>query len=174
MTHLEVKDLVFYSLGGLTVASAACVVLMTNPVYCAFMLALTMLGISAIFMSLEAYFLAAAQLIIYAGAVMVMFVMVVMLFNLREETRAFSKGFGSLLLKVSSVAIVLGTILSIVQWPKLATNVDGATVPVSTKDLALQLFTAHMISFQFVGLLLLVVLIGAITLAKSKGGTHAS
>ena len=175
MVPLELKDVVFYALGGFTVAAGACVILMTNPIYCAFMLALTMLGISALFMMLEAYFLAAAQLIIYAGAVMVMFVMVLMLFNLREETKAFSRGWGSLLLKVSSVAVALGILISVVRWPTVgAANLADPGAVISTKDLALQLFTSNMISFQFIGILLLVVLIGAIALARSKGGTHAS
>ncbi|MBX9766333.1 MAG: NADH-quinone oxidoreductase subunit J [Bdellovibrionales bacterium] len=173
-----ISDLLFYLIGALTIVSAIAVVSISNPIYCALLLVLTMLGVSGLFFTLEAYFVAAAQLIIYAGAVMVLFVMVVMLFNLKEEKNAFSKGTGAFLVKMAASGFILGVMVSGVIWtaqyfqtPELQTVGDGMK---ATKGIALHLFSNYLMAFEVIGVLLLVVLVGAIALARSKGGTHAS
>ena len=70
--------IIFWILALMTIAGALTVVLITNPIFSALSLAVTMVGVSALFVSLNAYFLAGVQLIVYAGAVMVLFVMVLM------------------------------------------------------------------------------------------------
>ena len=171
------SDLLFYLLGVFTIVAGAAVIFVSNPIYCALLLAVTMLGVSGLFFTLEAYFIAAAQLIIYAGAVMVLFVMVVMLFNLKEEKSAFSKGAGSFLVKMASAGFILGVVVSGVIWtsqyfqvPDLVSVGDGMK---ATKQIALHLFSNYLLAFEVIGVLLLVVLVGAIALARSKGGTHA-
>jgi NADH-quinone oxidoreductase subunit J len=173
----ELSSLVFYVIAFLTVFCALGVVLVSNPIYCALLLACTMIGVSAVFFTLEAYFVAAAQLIIYAGAVVVLFVMVMMLFNLREEKQAFSRGAVSFLVKMASAGFFLGLVVSAITWvsrqnshPALMPLKDGME---STRLLAGHLFSKYIFGFELVGVVLLVVLIGAIGLARSRGGTHA-
>jgi NADH-quinone oxidoreductase subunit J len=173
-----VDAVIFYILATVVMFSAIAVVLMPNPIYAALMLAITMTSVAAIFFNLNAYFLAGVQLIVYAGAVMVLFVMVLMLFNLKEERQAFSKGVAGFLLKMAASGFILGIILSSVHITLGVLNrgaAKGAVTDglVSTKELALTLFTKYVVQFESVGILLLVVLIGAIALARSKGGTHA-
>lgn len=169
----------FYVLSILVVLSAVSVILIPNPIYCALMLAVTMVGVSGIFFLLGAYFLAGVQMMVYAGAVMVLFVMVLMLFNLKEERQAFSRGAAGFFLKMAASGFVLGILLSSIH---LSLSVFGrgsydkgqaAEGLASTKDLAISLFTKYLAQFEAVGIILLVVLVGAVALARSKGGTHA-
>ena len=90
---MGVQDLLFYFLGGLSLFGALGVVLAANPIYASLFLVLSMVSISGIFFSLGAYFVAGVQLLVYAGAVMVLFVMVIMIFDLKKELSPYSDGF---------------------------------------------------------------------------------
>ena len=166
---------IYFLLAFVTFASALAVVLLPNPLYCALALAICMLGMAGLFFTLEAYFIAGVQVIIYAGAVVVMFVMILMIFNLQEEKRAFVRGLFSNVLKISGTSLLLAAIIgaifaTIPQTP--LTEINTATM-IAAKGLAVQLFTKYVFVFEAIGVLLLVVLVGAIALAKGKGGTHA-
>lgn len=171
------ENIVFYFLEALILLSALGVVLVTSPIYSALFLVLTMIGVAGIFVSLDAFFLAGVQLVVYAGAVTVMFVMVVMLFNLDKEKKAFSKGTGSNFLKAASVGLIwsiLSTSLLYVfsdlgkeDLPRLA---EGS---LAIKELASHLFLKYVFGFEVICILLLLVIVGAVSLARAKGGTHA-
>lgn len=175
--YVDLNSALFYILAAVAALSALSVVLIANPLYSALLLAVTMLGVAGIYFTLEAYFLAGVQLIVYAGAVMVMFVMVLMLFDLKNERQPFSGGFGSFLLKMATCGWLVGVIFSSIklsgQFFSKAADGPAADGVVATKELATQLFAKHLFSFELVGVLLLVVLVGAIALARSRGGTHA-
>lgn len=165
----------FFLLAFVTLASALAVVILPNPVFSALSLAICMLAMAGLFFTLEAYFLAGVQIILYAGAVVVMFVMVLMIFDLREEKKAFVRGTFSTLLKLASGALFLSTLVvailaSIPTSPLAETNTHAM---IAAKGLALMLFTKYVFVFEVVGILLLVVLVGAIVIAKGKGGSHA-
>jgi NADH-quinone oxidoreductase subunit J len=115
------------------------------------------------------------QLIVYAGAVMVLFVMVLMLFDLRAEIRAFSRGLFSGGLKVMSAAMLAGLALgaanssvAILEAPaETAANLDV------TRQLSVLLYTKYLYAFEALGVLLLVVAVGVVAVSRMKGGTHA-
>ncbi|MBX2988136.1 MAG: NADH-quinone oxidoreductase subunit J [Bdellovibrionaceae bacterium] len=169
---------IFWFLSLITLGSALSVMLLANPVYSALSLVMTMVGISALFVTLGAYFIAGVQLIVYAGAVMVLFVMVLMLFDLRAELQAFSRGQISGALKLATVGALAGLIggallLSAgnVAEPSMA---EAAKLPPdASKALGIVLFTRHIFGFEALGVLLLVIAIGTVALARAKGGTHA-
>lgn len=167
-------DVIFYLIALLLLASAIGVIVFPNPIYSALSLGVSMIMVAGLFFSLEAYFLAGIQLIIYAGAVVVLFVMVLMVLDVKSEKYPFSRGNFILALKISSVAIIFGCIVSGIYFSikDIKLSEAGIDAIVSTKGLALKLFTDHLISFELIGVLLLVVLIGAVSLAKSKGGTN--
>lgn len=170
---------IFWFLAILTVVSALSVVLMTNPIYSALSLAMTMVSVAAIFVTLQAYFLAGMQLIVYAGAVMVLFVMVLMLFDLKNELQAFSRGKFTGAIKIGAVGILAGLIVGAVGSfimagksgapvaPEVSTSADA------TKALSEHLFFNHVFGFEALGVLLLVIAVGTVALSRSKGGTHA-
>jgi NADH-quinone oxidoreductase subunit J len=160
--------------------SAVAVVTFTNPVFSAVSLIMTMIAVAGLFATLNAFFLAGVQLIVYAGAVAVLFVMVLMLFDLKQENKAFSKGMFSGAAKLIAAGIFAGLLagaifISSELFPHTAPNsiVSNPTGIASTKALGTILFTQYIFSFESLGLLLLVIAIGAVALARSKGGTHA-
>lgn len=147
-----------------------------NPIHSALYLALTMILLAGVYFHLGAPFIAGVQLIVYAGAVMVLFVMVLMLFDLEAEIKAFSKGLMSGLLKVVSAGMLAGLVLGavdtsihLIQKPTGTTELQA----VDTKSLAILLFTKYLYVFEVLGVLLLVVAIGVVAISKIKGGTHA-
>lgn len=168
----------FWLLAVVTVASTLGVITATNPIYSAMSLVMTMVGVAALFVTLNAYFLAGVQLIVYAGAVLVLFVMVLMLFDLRHEVQAFTRGKFLGALKIGSVGLFAGMIVGAIaltapalmqpENPAIQTVIEGD----STKALGKLLFTQYLFGFEALGILLLVVAVGAVALARSKGGTH--
>jgi NADH-quinone oxidoreductase subunit J len=169
----------FWFLAIVTLASGLGVVLLANPIFSALCLAMTMVGISALFVTLNAFFIAGVQLIVYAGAVMVLFVMVIMLFDLKKELQAFSRGKFSGALKIASVGLLSGLIIgAIVLSANLIAQKAGGNSPLdgsgmeTTKALGRLLFSKYVFGFEALGVVLLVIAVGAVALARSKGGTH--
>jgi NADH-quinone oxidoreductase subunit J len=168
--------ILFWILSLLIIVSALTVILISNPIYSALSLVMTMVGIAAVFVTLQAYFLAGVQLIVYTGAVMVLFVMVLMLFDLKHELEAFSRGKISGFLKIASVGILAGLLVGGVSMVKHQSNtlVDVSTTAIdNTKTLSENLFLKNVLGFELLGVLLLVIAIGTVALSRSKGGTHA-
>lgn len=171
----------FWFLAIVTLASGLSVVLMSNPIYSALSLAMTMVGVSALFVTLNAYFIAGVQLIVYAGAVMVLFVMVIMLFDLRGELASFSRGKFTGAVKIASVGLlaglVVGAINETISSGLIVEKIGENPVLVgegmeTTKALGSILFSKYIFGFEALGVLLLVIAVGAVALARSKGGTH--
>lgn len=171
----------FWFLAFVTLVSAMSVVLMTNPIFSALSLAMTMVGVAGLFVTLNAYFLAGVQLIVYAGAVMVLFVMVLMLFDLKHELQAFTRGRMTGALKIASVGILSGLIvgavtigLSLVGKQSDSVEALQAQTGLDTmRSLSETLFLKNIFGFEALGVLLLVIAVGAVALSRSKGGTHA-
>lgn len=172
--------ILFWFLAVVTVLSGLAVILMSNPVYSALSLAMTMVGVSALFVTLGAYFLAGVQLIVYAGAVMVLFVMVLMLFDLKHEIQAFTRGKITGAVKIASVGILAGLVVGAItlgtkaiEASKTATAVGEKAYSDNTMALAQNLFLQNVFGFEALGVLLLVIAVGTVALSRSKGGTHA-
>ena len=174
---LTSADLVFYILGGIALVAGLSVVCMSNPVYSALSLAVTMICIGGLFWSLGALFIAAVQLIVYAGAVMVLFVMVLMLFDLKHEKQAFTPGRVFALVKMIAISLLLGLLGRLIYlYAQLgigATDRVNVESTDATKELSMLLFSRYVFAFEVISILLLVVVVGAVTLSRIKGGTHA-
>lgn len=176
---MTADSILFWILSILTVISALAVVLVRNPIYSALSLALTMIGVSALFVTLNAYFLAGVQLIVYAGAVMVLFVMVLMLFDLKHELDTFTRGKFTGAVKIASIGMLSGLIVGAVLMSRATSPEAGGSAATpeimgdNTKQLGQMLFSQYLFGFEALGVLLLVVAVGAVALSRSKGGTHA-
>lgn len=169
----------FWFLAILTLVSGLSVILNSNPIYSALCLAMTMVCVSALFVTLNAFFVAGVQLIVYAGAVMVLFVMVLMLFDLKDGQKPFSPGRFTGAVKIASVGLLAGLIIGAVVGAAKFFTVKVADNPVivgngmeSSKALGTILFTKYILGFEILGVLLLVIAVGAVALARTKGGTH--
>lgn len=166
----------FWFLACITVFSALTVFIITNPVYSALSLVMTMIGVAGLFVTLNAYFIAGVQMIIYAGAVMVLFVMVLMLFDLKAELQAFSRGLFSGATKLISLGLLAGLLVGALLMSIHTFNerpLDSAITADNTRILGKMLLEKYLFEFESLGVLLLVVAVGAVVLSRSKGGTHA-
>jgi NADH-quinone oxidoreductase subunit J len=117
-----------------------------------------------LFVLLHAFFLAAVQILVYAGAVIVLFLFVIMLLDLKEEQRRKIKMFG-----IVAGLISVGTIVAIFLKSLYATNLNAHASPVTegdTASLGKLLFTQYVLPFEVVSVLLLVAMIGVILLSK--------
>ncbi len=161
------ESALFYLFAFLTLASGLMVVanpFSRNPVTSAMFLVTTIAFLAGLFVLLHAYFLAAVQILVYAGAVIVLFLFVIMLLDLRaEERRHFNKfGIAAGLLGIVSLGYVL--ISAIVRGHPgqgLNPSLEGATSP-----LGKSLFTDYLLPFEIVSVLLLVAMVGVILLSK--------
>ncbi len=176
---MTADSFLFWFLAIVTLGSGLSVVLLNNPIYSALSLAMTMVGISCLFVTLNAFFIAGVQLIVYAGAVMVLFTMVIMLFDLKHDVAAFTRGKLSGLVKIASVGLLAGLIVGAIAMSVGLLTEKTTDNPVlqgtgmeSTKALGHILYTKYLFGFEALGVLLLVIAVGAVALSRSKGGTH--
>jgi NADH-quinone oxidoreductase subunit J len=159
---------VFYVLATVSVASAVLLVLFRNPVYSALSLVATLFAVAGLFVLLNAYFLAAVQIIVYAGAVMVLFLFVIMLLNLGHP-EALEPMTGT----YRRAAVLLLGVLLMAQLSAIGAR--QLRSPVVDNELLLSenvstigklLYTDFVFPFEIVSLILLVALIGVVVLVK--------
>ena len=161
------QDLFFYIFAALTLLCGVLVVanpFSRNPVTSAMFLVLTIVSMAGLFVLLHAFFLAAVQILVYAGAVMVLFLFVIMLLDLKEEQRRKAGTFG-IVTGLASVG-ALGALLVTTMLRPIATVGAPAAVEGSTDKLGGLLFTRYLLPFEIVSLLLLVAMVGVILLSK--------
>lgn len=149
----------------LTVICAVGVVLNKNTVNAAMCFMLCLVGVAGLFVLLEAYLLAFILLLVYAGAVAMLFLFIVMLLNMQGGDR---KPFKPMTIAASTLAAALLAmgVLTFYHQPGLAT-VAAAQVPgASLKEYAYQLFSTYLLPVQIIGFLLLIAMLGVIVLSK--------
>ena len=159
------SPLLFLLLAALTVASALTVVVHRNPVRSACALVVTLCLLAVFFLGLDAQLVALLQVIVYAGAIVVLFLFVIMLLNLRVEARAMA---GTLLVGTAAAGGVALAVLIVTALRRAAAPAT-ANLPAGfgeTAALGRQLFTVYLLPFELTSLLLLVAIVGAVALAK--------
>lgn len=162
-------DILFLVFGGLALACGFMTVanpFTRSPVASALFLVLTMVWLAGLFVLLHAFFIAAVQILVYAGAVMVLFLFVIMLLDLKEEERRTWNRFGLLAGLVAVGAVVGIFALTLVR----ARPGAGATPELegSTHPLGLALFRQYLLPFEVVSVLLLVAMLGVILLSRRE------
>lgn len=170
-------DFVFYLIALWVTLSGIGVIALANPIYSALSLVSAMVGLASLFVMLEAHFIAAVQLIVYAGAVMVLFVMVLMLFDIKEEVRSFTKGVRGNLMKIAFGGLLCGLLggIAINSSSLISRTNNSSDLPPmeTTKELAVELFTRYLFAFEMIGVLLLAIAVGVVAVSRIRGGTHA-
>jgi NADH-quinone oxidoreductase subunit J len=166
---MELHDIFFYVFAALTLACAFLVVanpFSRNPVTSAMFLVLTIVSLAGLFVLLHAFFLAAVQVLVYAGAVMVLFLFVIMLLNLKEEARRRFKMFS-----VAAGVVSVGALAAVAGKTIWGSGVGQGLTPQaegSTGALGKMLFSQYLLPFEIVSVLLLVAMVGAILLSKKE------
>jgi NADH-quinone oxidoreductase subunit J len=168
--------LFFYLFAGLAVVSTLMVIAQSNPIYSVLLLITSFMALAALYVLLDAPFVAVTQIIVYAGAIMVLFLFVVMLLNVsREEDvreQAASAGlssgtarrFGALL----AVLMALELAWALNRSRGLASSVARGTsreVAWTVADIGRILFTKYAFAFEATSVLILIAMIGSVTLA---------
>ena len=152
----------------LAVVSAVVVVWHRNPVVSALALAFNLVAIAGFYLVMDAQFLALLQVIVYAGAIMVLILFVIMLLNLRQEMRGRDSGLFQRVLG-PMLAVSLGLLLVRVLW----TSVTSAFAPPSPEfgtvaSVGRELFGTFFYPFEAISLLLVAAMVGAVLLAKRR------
>ena len=162
------QDLFFYLFAALTLLCGFLVVanpFTRNPVTSAMFLVLTIVCLAGLYVLLHAFFLAAVQILVYAGAVMVLFLFVIMLLDLKEEARRKFNVFG-VVTGVVSVGAILGIFAKVIIGARPGEHLSAPVIEGATKPLGELLFKQYILPFEILSILLLVAMVGAILLSK--------
>jgi len=147
------------------------VVTRRNPVHSVLWMLLLFFHIASLYLFLNAEFMAAIQVIVYAGGILVLFLFVVLLMNIRDEVR-ISRYIGAaptgLTFAVGLMVVVIMSIRSFVAAPPGIYSIDFIKNATHTKALGMILYTEFLYPFEIASLILLVAIIGAIVLAKRR------
>jgi NADH-quinone oxidoreductase subunit J len=166
---MEISDILFYVFAALTLGCAALVIanpFSRSPVTSGMFLLLTILSMAGLFVLLHAFFLAWVQVIVYAGAVMVLFLFVIMLLDLKAEALRKVKVYG-FVAGIISVGIILTIFLKSLVMTPLASDMTPS-VEGGTEALGKLLFTSYVLPFEVISILLLVAMVGVILLSKKN------
>jgi NADH-quinone oxidoreductase subunit J len=161
------SSLFFILFGGLAIGCAIAVVAQRNPLYSAVSLIGVFLSLSSLYLTLSAPFIAAVQVIVYAGAIMVLVVFVIMLLNVAAEERRRPRLAFLVPVAVLLAAVLVGEVAFILYSVRV--TFDRPLGPSSvglTKSIGVGLFTTYLLPFEITSILLLMALVGAITLAR--------
>ena len=164
----------------MVLAGALGVILRSNPVHAALSLILTLFGVAVLFVAQHAEFLAAVQVIVYAGAIVVLFLFVIMLLgvdraeNMRTEPLAAQRwiagvvGIGMLALLVA--AVYSGSDEVVVRGEGIASTVAGDNPNANVEQLAKSIFSDYVVAFELTSILLVVAVVGTVLLARRRRG----
>ena len=169
----------FWALAGLAVFASAMVIGQRNPMYSVLFLIAAFAALAGLYIQLEAPFVAVAQIIIYAGAIMVLFLFVVMLLNAPQEDGAEwdrshplrRPGIGRFGAALAGV-LILQLVYALMRVTELEAGVGSQTGGVtvsSVRELGKVLFERHAFAFEATSVLILVAMVGAVVLARREG-----
>jgi NADH-quinone oxidoreductase subunit J len=168
------SPILFWLFSALMLGFGVAVIVNRNPVASALSLVVTFLCLAAIYVGLEAYFLGAIQVVVYAGAVMVLFLFIIMLLDLRVEERRKINRFGMIgggLVALAFAAQVIGVLDRFPMGKQPMPALTGIPAGEQLNDLQKvgeSLFSVHTLPFQVIGVLILVATISVIVISKRE------
>lgn len=170
---MEIQSVVFYLFATILVASALAVITVRNPVHAALFLVLTFFTSAAVWLLLEAEFLAITLVLVYVGAVMVLFLFVVMMLDI--NIAALREGFIRYLpIGILVGVVILAEIITVIMQGTFGPGGQLAALPAhpadysNTKELGRVLYTVYVYPFEIASVILLVAIIAAITLTMRR------
>jgi len=170
-----VATIVFYAACVVTLVSALLVITRKSPVASALWLVNVLFNLSVIYVLLDAHFIAAVQVLVYAGAIMVLFLFVIMLLNIGRLGATDIKGAGGRIIALVAGLILLAELAALrqVKLPASAGLPDGALARMveqqgAVQAVAMPLFQQYLVPFEITSVMLLAAVVGAVVLAKRK------
>jgi NADH-quinone oxidoreductase subunit J len=164
-------EVYFLYLAAVILASSLLVISVKSPVHSVLFMLFLFFHIAALYLFLNAEFFAAIQVIVYAGAILVLFLFVVLLLDLKSEVihRRFVMQWPlAVVISVSILTIILMSLSSFVEGPKGKYSIEYIKEMTHTKAVGQVLFTEYIFPFEVASLILLVAMVGAIVLAKKR------
>ncbi|MDA2920231.1 NADH-quinone oxidoreductase subunit J [Desulfobacterota bacterium AH_259_B03_O07] len=166
------EDILFYIFAAASVAGALLVVTHNNPVVSVLSLVLTLFSTAVLFVFLLADFIAAIQILVYAGAIMVLFIFTVMYLNLRKEALAFDSKSVPIKFGILFVILIVVAYLSSLGF-KRGLQITGEGTSTSTNFGTVEgvgevLFTKYILPFELTSVLIVVAIIGVVAIAKRR------
>jgi NADH-quinone oxidoreductase subunit J len=175
MMEIPLGSLLWWVFASLAVGGGMGMVTRKNPVASLLFLVLTFFSLAGIYLILGAHFIAAIQIIVYAGAIMVLFLFVIMLLNLGHDYQADLRGGMWIVVGFVAAGIMGWLLWNIVGTPGAALDRGGAAQIAADVEqlnavgaIAYPLFRNYLVPFELVGILLLVAIVGAVVLAKRR------
>ncbi|MGC2769809.1 MAG: NADH-quinone oxidoreductase subunit J [Candidatus Acidiferrum sp.] len=166
---MSAELVIFFVLAGIAVFGAVNLIVQRHPIHSALSLIVVMVALAGLYLLMGAEFVAAVQIIVYGGAIMVLFIFVIMLLNAGEEERTnFSKL--ALYAGIPLAVAVTGLIAASMVGSKAAAALPAAAPDTltSTRALSTLLFTEFVYPFELTSFLILVAILGAIVLAQRE------
>ena len=171
--------ILFYVFAAVAIIAAIGVVIARSPVGSLLFMVTTLAAISGTFVLMEAHFLAAVQVIVYAGAIMVLFLFVIMLLNLGHEAQRDLKWGAFSVVSAAVVGGIVGMLALQLRGSDvaLASGAGAQAIAAATEQygavgaIARPLYTTYVVPFEITGILLLVAIVGAIVLAKRSSAS---
>lgn len=163
------EALIFYALAAIIFISAICVVFLRRPMHNVLFMIIVMIGLACLFILLHAEFIGMVQLVVYAGAVMVLFLFVIMLLNLDQIRLPNDPRQARTWIGVSAALVLLFLLFPTLRSYIPAGTVQAAAINSSnTEVVARELFTTYLLPFEIASVLLLAAIIGAVLLARKR------
>ena len=165
----------FFYFASVIAVTSLLVVALRNPVYSALALLIMFFHVAGLYVTLHAEFLAAVQIVVYAGAILVLYLFVVMLLNVKTEERYHSQlPVAGLLAVVLCTEIILLAVQSRSAVSPSALPANSVVASSNTETIGELLYSTYLFPFEVASLILLVAMIGAIILAKKDIGESVS
>lgn len=164
---MELYFFLFFAIAA--VASSVAMILQRNPIYCVLLLIMVMISIAGLYLMLDAQFVAIIQIVVYAGAIMVLFLFVIMLLNLSREE-------GGVFRIQKPLAVILAALLFLPVAAMIMSYAGGGTTPQAdggggagfgeVEQIGTLLFTKYLLPVEIAAVLLLIAIVGAVVLTR--------
>jgi len=165
---MDISQILFWVLSAVALGCALGVIISRNPITSVICLILTFFSISGHYILMNAQFLAIVNIIVYAGAIMVLFLFVIMLMNLNADSEPQKSGLVRIAGAVAGGALFI-VVLAALRDATIRTQMDAAATPIGLiRNLGRTLFTDYVLPFEISSVLFLSAMIGAIVIGKKE------
>jgi NADH-quinone oxidoreductase subunit J len=173
MPAISLHVVAFYAFAAVAVVASLLVVGQRNPMHSVMLLIVSFGALSGLYVLLDAPFTAVTQIIVYAGAIMVLFLFVVMLLNAHTEDEMVPVALGPHGMKIAVVLSIALAGEAVWAFSRISTSVfstdPGVTGPISSvARIGVGIFTTHAFAFEVTSILILVAMVGAVVIARRE------
>ena len=160
------EEILFYLVSACAIISAFFVVFSKSPMYSIMALVITFFSISGLYIMLNAQFLSAVQIIVYSGAIMVLFLYVLMMLNLKEKDEPLKGSGFRIIVTICGGLVFVGFIGALKGYQQIDFPANPDSQIGLTKNLGHLLFSEYVLPFELAGILFLSALVGAVMIGK--------